>query len=295
MPTININVQKALQSQETLVNQSEHCSADSRMLAKIGRALGQQIRVKRSDDEYALFTVSEVRKERSHAVVRMASVARARLTSSANIPDQFAAVADSQVPHPTLSDECAETQSEFVKRLTDNGTHSGLVAIAPHGGAIESQTDLQAERLTAQLADKGVSCWRCKGWKQGGGAFTRWHITSSELHEASFPRLNTIIQRSFSFAVAFHGFEQEGILIGGGADALLKCQVKSVLDLVLDGRDIPVKIATAEDHFNGDHPHNIVNRLANGNGLQIEQSFHAREQHWQLIADAVASVFRCRV
>lgn len=296
MAMYEATVKRAFLSQETLFNNGERCSADGDMLATIGRALGQQIRVKRANGELALYTISETRQEREESIIRMAQMGRVRLaTDSSAVPLEFAAAVDAQVPHPTHSDECAQANSEFVERLTDDGIHNGLVAIAPHGGDIEKWTDLQAERVAAHFVMQGVSCWRCKGWRQGGGAYARWHITSPDLHEASFPLLNTIISRGFTYAVAFHGFEEPIILIGGGADALLKCQIKSAIELVLADSGIEVRIATEADKFNGDNPHNIVNRLANGNGLQIEQSLAARQNHWQRIADAVTSVFKCRL
>lgn len=296
MTTFETTVKKALRSQKTLINNGEHCAVDPQMLASIGRACGQQIRIKRNDEEFALYTVSETRQEQPEFITRMGLDGRTRLFSDhETIPDELAAIVDPQVPHPTHSDECAERQSEFVERLTDNGVHHGLVVIAPHGGAIEPETDRQAEQVAVQLAAQGVSCWRCRGWRQGGGAYERWHITATDLHEASFPLLSTIINRGFTDAVAFHGFDEERILIGGGADALIKCQIKSAIDLVLAGSGIEVKIATAADNFDGDSPKNIVNRLANGNGIQIEQSHAARASHWQRIADAVASVYYCKL
>jgi phage replication-related protein YjqB (UPF0714/DUF867 family) len=297
MTTYDTNVKKAFNSQCTLINKGEHCSADPEKLATIGRAQGHQIRVKRNENEYALYTVSETRQETPDTIVRMAREGRARLTPDASeIPDEFAAIVDSQVPHPTCTDYQAETNSEFVERLTDNGTHTGLVAIAPHGGKIEEGTDQQAEHVaSSQLAAKDVSCWRCKGFKQGGGAFERWHITSPDINEASFPLLNTIIKRHFTYAVAFHGFEQQEILIGGGADEALKCEIKSAIQKAIAGSCIEVNIATAADNFNGDNPNNIVNRLANDNGIQIEQSKAARDTYWQQIANAVASVYNCKI
>jgi phage replication-related protein YjqB (UPF0714/DUF867 family) len=295
MATHNTNVKKALNSQSTLINKGEHCSADPEKLATIGCAMGHQIRVKRNENEYALYTVSETRPETPGTIVRMAREGRARLTpDGSDIPDEFDAIVDSQVPHSTYTDEQAETNSEFVERLTDNGTHTGLVAIAPHGGRIEEGTDPQAERVAAQLAAKGISCWRCKGFKQGGGALERWHITSPDINEASFPLLNTIINRKFTYAVAFHGFTEDRILIGGGADEALKCEIKSAIQQAI-GSSIEVNIATAADNFNGDNPHNIVNRLANGNGVQIEQSLKARKDYGQKIADAVASVYKGKI
>jgi phage replication-related protein YjqB (UPF0714/DUF867 family) len=296
MITYNTRVKKAFSSQSTLINKGEHCSADPEKLATIGRAVGHQIRVKHNENEYALYTVSETRQETPDTIIRMAQEARARLTpDGSDIPDEFDAIVDSQVPHPTYTDWCAEAHSEFVERLTDNGTHTGLVVIAPHGGKIEEGTDRQAERVASQLAAKGVSCWRCKGFKQGGGAFERWHITSPDINEASFPLLNTIINRSFTSALAFHGFDQQEILIGGRADEALKCEIKSAIQRAIVGSGIDVNIATAADNFNGDNPNNIVNRLANGNGIQIEQSLAARQNYWQPIADAIAFVYKGRI
>ena len=66
-------------------------------------------------------------------------------------------------------------------------------ALGPGQGQIEPCTDRQAERVAERLQDKGVSSWRCKGWKQGGGAHERWHITSTDIHPASFPKLGRVI------------------------------------------------------------------------------------------------------
>jgi phage replication-related protein YjqB (UPF0714/DUF867 family) len=297
MITYITRIKKALHSQCTLIVQGEHCSADREKLATIGRTIGHQIRVKRSNNEYALYTVSETRQETPDTIIRMAQKGRERLTPSGeSIPDEFDAVVESQVPHPTYTDWCAEAHSEFVERLTDNGTHTGLVVIAPHGGAIEPHTDEQAEHVQQQLAAQGVSCWRCKGWKQGGGAFERWHITSTDIHEASFPLLNTIINRQFTYAVAFHGFKEDMILIGGGADDGLKQEIRTAIENAIAGNDITVEIAEPSSNYNGDNPKNIVNRLANnGNGIQIEQSLEVRQNYGQQIAEAIASVYTSKI
>jgi len=129
---------------------------------------------------------------------------RKRLDASS----KFAATLHSQVPHPTFNDAEAEANSEFVERLDDNGVHTGLIVIAPHGGDIERHTDQLAERVASRLRAKAVSSWRCKGFKERGGASDRWHITSTDIHEASFPCLNSVIPRCFTYAVAFHGFDE---------------------------------------------------------------------------------------
>src|SRR5712675_2792421 len=97
-------------------------------------------------------------------------------------------------------------------------------------GDIEAHTDEQAEHVASQLAGKGVSSWRCKGWWQPSGAFAHWHITSTDIHEASFPLINSVISRGFKYAVAFHGFNDDeipyDILVGGRAPDALKEDIK---------------------------------------------------------------------
>jgi phage replication-related protein YjqB (UPF0714/DUF867 family) len=297
MATHEASVRRAFSSQDTLFDRDEHCSADPAQLAAIGRARCHQIRVRRQgSDDVALYTVSEIREEAPDPVIRMARQGRARLTpDAAETPDEFAALVDSQVPHPTYDDAEAEANGEFVERLSDDGAHTGLVAIAPHGGAIERRTDEQAERVASQLAAKGVSCWRCKGWGRDRGALRQWHITSPEINEASFPLLDRIIGRGFVHAVAFHGFSEDHVLIGGGAGDALKEEIQMAIRCAIAGSGIEVRVATASDNCNGDDPDNIVNRLANGNGIQIEQSLKARDDYWQQIADAVVSVYDGRI
>jgi phage replication-related protein YjqB (UPF0714/DUF867 family) len=293
MATYEASVKKALTtSQQDLIDHKEHCSADPEKLATVGRALGHQVRIKRNESEYALYTVSQVRQESPDKIVRMGVTGRRRFGTS----DEFVGVLDSQVPHPTFSDAEADTNNEFVERLADNGTHTGLVVIAPHGGDIEPHTDQQAERVASRLAAKAVSSWRCKGFN-GKGAFDRWHITSTDIHQASFPRLDSIISRGFTYAVAFHGFDDPeiffDILIGGAAPVCLKQDIETAIKGAISGSELTVHIASPDEKFGGDSLQNIVNRLTAGgaNGIQIEQSTRARARHWPDIADAVADIY----
>jgi phage replication-related protein YjqB (UPF0714/DUF867 family) len=282
-------VTKALSSQKDLIGHPEHCSADPEKLAEVGRACGQQVRIQRSRSHYAVYTVSEVRQENPDTIVRMGANGRQRLDTSA----EFSSTLTARVPHPTFTAVQAEANSEFIERLKDNGSHKGLVAIAPHGGDIEKYTNLQAERVAARLAAQAVSAWRCKGWKQPEGAFARWHITSIDIHPASFPLLQRISSRGLRYAVAFHGFGRQEILIGGTAAGPLKAEIKGAIERAIAGSGIAVRIATPDEGYGGDSPRNIVNRLTAGGeyGIQIEQSFSARESYWQTIADAVADVY----
>jgi phage replication-related protein YjqB (UPF0714/DUF867 family) len=296
MASYHVSVNKALTaSQRDLIDHKEHCSADPEKLATVGRALGHQLRIKRNDSQYAIYTVSQVRQETPNNIVRMGVSGRNRL----GLSGEFAATLHSQVPHPTFNDAEAEANGEFVERLDDEGVHTALIVIAPHGGDIERHTDQQAERVASRLKAKGVSSWRCKGFKKGGRASNRWHITSTDIHEASFPRLNSVIHRGFTYAVAFHGLDEPptDVLIGGGAPPLLKQEIKTTINGALAGLGMKVRIASPNERNGGDSPRNIVNRLTvgGGNGIQIEQSCRARTSYWQNIADAVAEVYDRRL
>jgi phage replication-related protein YjqB (UPF0714/DUF867 family) len=252
MATYDVSVKKALTiSQQDLIDHKEHCSADPVKLATVGRECGHQVRSKRNDSEYGLYTVSQVRQESPDNIVRMGSTGRKRLGTS----EEFVGSLDSQVPHPTFNDADAETNNEFIERLEDNGTHTRLAVIAPHGGDIEPHTDQQAERVASRLAAKAISLWRCKGFK-GEDAFARWHITSTDIHEASFPLLNSVISRGFSYAVAFHGFDDPeipfDILIGGAAPVYLKQDIETAIKGAIAGSDLTVHIASPDEKFGGD-------------------------------------------
>jgi phage replication-related protein YjqB (UPF0714/DUF867 family) len=292
MATYVASINRALLPQQNdLRDHKEHCSADPEKLATVGRLLGHQVRIKRNDDEYGLYTVSEVRREAQDNVVRMGKSGRERLGTS----DEFEGTLDAQVPHATLADAEAERNGEFVERLDDDGMHTGLIVVAPHGGDIEPHTDQQAQHVASQLAGKGVSSWRCMGWHPRG-AFAHWHITSTDIHEASFPLLNSVIARGFRYVVAFHGFDDPeipyDILVGGCAPDTLKEELKCVIEDVVSS-DFTVHITKPGEHFGGDDERNIVNRLTAGgaNGVQIEQKNGPREKYWRRIAGAVANVF----
>lgn len=282
-------VRRALASQATLRNQPERCSVDPDSLCALGLARGDQLRVRRGANQVALYTISEVREETADTIVRMAAVARQRLDTDG----EFDATLDTRVVRSTLSDEDARERSEFVERLTDNGRQRRLIALAPHGGAIERHTDLQAERVATMLGSTRASAWRCKGFKTGGGALEAWHITSSDISDSSFPLLRKVARRGFGHAVAFHGFTNAGVLIGGAAPEEVKQAVAAAVRDVLRGSTIRVRLAQPEDDLNGNDPKNIVNRLTRdgAGGVQIEQSGAARDRFWEPIATAVAETY----
>ncbi len=310
MATLDGAVKKSRVEQTDLQKHKEHCSADAFALDALDITVCQQVRVKRTDTGmYALYTVSELRHETTadDKVVRMGLAGRKRLPNPHEADDDFDAEFDSQVVNPTMSDDEAEENGEFIERLRDDGTHTGLIVLAPHGGEIEDHTDDQATRVADQLAGKPVSLWLCKGYKGHGplsgaaDASQIWHITAADIHPGSFPGLTSVFSRRFRDAVAFHGLADDAdrddaavVLVGGGM-ASRDLQTHIVCAIIQRvGSDVSVRVAGPGDRFNGDDGSNIVNRLTIGgqNGVQIEQSPLARTAHGDDIADAVADVYQ---
>jgi phage replication-related protein YjqB (UPF0714/DUF867 family) len=280
--TSQVQIRAALGSQ-TFIADEQGCSVP-KSLADV--LVGDQIRLTRNASEYALYTVAEKRKQDNPNVVRLGLDARLRLGTSAD----FAATLAMPVVAAGLSDAEAEAAGELVERLVDDGSQTGLLVIAPHGGAIEINTHLQAETLTAQL---GCSSWICKGYKPGGGAYERWHITSTKISPRSFPALGQIANRGFAYCVAFHGMASGGVLVGGGAPLELKTMVRDAIATAIGDSTISVDVARSGDAYDGDASSNLVNWLTAGGvgGLQIEQGRVVRTEYWQAVVAGLASVY----
>ena len=289
-----------LPEQDALKNDAERCSADPVMLNSIGRAVGHQVRINRKDDPLfiALYTVKQANPpadltDPSRAnVVRTGQLGRERLGTSAEMKVVVHATVVDTAPQP-----CEPIGVRFFEVAEDDGKQAYLIAIAPHGGEIEKHTDEEAACLKEELVSKGypASAWICKGYgDEVKGASGRWHITSTDLHPASFPLLQALINRKFRYGVAFHGFAKQcgeaDVYIGGGAAEYLKKEIKNALEAL--SLPIKVKIATAYDDpkFQGYSSDNIINRLAE-QGIHIEQSPEARA-HSKDIAKAIAMVYR---
>lgn len=198
-------------------------------------------------------------------------------------------------PRSTKAEE--KTQGELVEHLIDDGKHTGLLVLAPHGGELEPPTDLQSLRVLEKLRGHPVSTWRCEGFHPEGGkaAFDRWHITSTEIHEASFPLLAQVAQRRFAHVVSFHGMIDDRILVGGAAPTCLKTEILEAIRRALRGAKVAVDLALPGDPKSGGNPKNIVNRYTRAGGVQIEQSPRSRQDHWKTIADAVAKVYASKL
>jgi phage replication-related protein YjqB (UPF0714/DUF867 family) len=248
--------------------------------------VGDQIRVIRNNNEFALYTVAELREQDNPSLMRMSLHARKRL----NTPGTFGAQIG-PVTHSELSDVEAEAAGEFVERLDDDGESTGLLVLAPHGGEIEPGTDEQAQYVKAILPN--TSSWLCKGWHPDGDAYKRWHISAAVLSPNSFPGLAMIADRGFDYAVAFHGMKNAGVIVGGGAPYELLAVVRNAIAGALGNSAGPVILADKHTPLDGDSPNNMVNwlTLEGEGGVQIEQSLTVRTLYGQAVAKAVASVY----
>jgi phage replication-related protein YjqB (UPF0714/DUF867 family) len=192
---------------------------------------------------------------------------------------------DPTVVDPSLDESTAAREGGFLERCIDAGTEpeaATVVALAPHGGYIEYGTDLQARRVAERL---GATAWYCAGWWPSGGAFDRWHVTSTDIHPASFPELRALADRELAHAVSLPGWTESHVAVGGRAPRERR---EAVRDAVADAvAGLEVRLAE-DDARDGSSPDNVVNWLASGDGIQLEQPLAAREEYGTAIADAVA-------
>ncbi len=284
---IPITVGSALKSQD-LIGDPWSCSVSGAIAQEIG--VGAQVRICRNSEHCAVFTITEVRESDADGQIRLSKAARQRLGTSQS---GFSATLRQALATTSLSESQAKNAEEFIERIQDDGDHQGLLILAPHGGAIEINTDRQARRVANTLAGADVSTWCCNGYNQGGSAFDRWHVTSTLIHPTSFPGLAQVTKRDYAYSVAFHGMSDPGVRIGGGGPSWLKQQLRDEIKSAIGGTAGSVKIAGPGQSLSGSSPANVTNWVtADGaGGVQIEQSYTVRSKHWRDVADAVACVF----
>jgi phage replication-related protein YjqB (UPF0714/DUF867 family) len=303
MSSTPISIATSRPDQCDLRQHREHASAGADLMQALGLDLDQQVIVRRDADRFAMYTLTDAGPEPSPDTVRMGRDGRGRLAGEDE--EQFAGFLDSLAVDPAATEEQARSGEKLLELLDDDGLQRGLLVLAPHGGAIEPFTDDQAEHVTRLLGDLGVSCWRCKGWRPGGGAAARWHITSTEISPVSFPQLATIAARGFRHAVSFHGFTDDtrpDILVGGAAPDPIKSLIRAVVVSAVAGTGLSVDITGTGDRLGGAEEANLVNRLTtdHSHGIQIEQQHRARtgtipgsgQPRWQAVAAAIADSYR---
>ena len=272
----------------TSASAGERIGIHPRMLTRIGAQPRQQARVNHRGTT-ALFTLIPNADTEENDTIRITEGGCRRLGAE---PGQTV-ILDLRCVAPAMTEEEAEKEGEFIERLEDDGRHHCLVVLAPHGGAIETRTDQQAEQVVASLGSRDSTLWVCKGWRPVGNAYRAWHISSTDLSVHSFPLLRSLSARRFWWALSFHGYRGNDVLIGGLAPARLKADVRNAIAKALDGSGICVRVAEPGERHSGESPSNLVNRLTidAAGGIQIEQSRPARTLHGRAIAAAVSEVY----
>lgn len=274
----------------------EHCTLDRNTWSSVARQ--PQVLIRRDADRLALFTVVDTNDAGAAGVARVGTEGLKRLGGSVNagclgsiFSAAFAEFGATLEPN-FLSDIDANTarrQTALIEQLIGTGT--AIAVLAPHGGMIEPHTDTQAQRVYDLLVAGGRSArlWMSQGWKRGGDAYACWHITSTELSPASFPRLRTLFETRFARAVAFHGWGRPYIGVGGRADEAFRTRVRDAIAAVVPST---VTVQLENDSLAGSAPGNIVNAVTRDDqGVQIEQPEGVRNTHAVPIADAVAAVY----
>ncbi|SEP05060.1 Protein of unknown function [Halogranum amylolyticum] len=266
-----------LKSSDTVASK-DVCHLPRSFAADLGVAEGEQVRLY-YDGKPVVFTV----RVHDGTFGAVDDSGRERLGAPNGV---WSVDVDDRVVHPSIDRATASDQGEFLERVV-SGTTSA-VALAPHGGYIEYGTDSQAVQFAAQ---SGATAWYCSGWWPGGGAYRRWHVSSTDIHSASFPKLGRIADDGFDAAVSFHGWSEPHLAVGGAAPEELRADVRDEIEAVVDGA-FDVRLSTDATR-SGTAPDNVVNRLtASGrDGIQLEQPLVARKEYGQEIAETVADVF----
>jgi phage replication-related protein YjqB (UPF0714/DUF867 family) len=261
----------------------EAVTLPSTVRAAVGVDSGHQLRLI-ADGEYAVYTVRAPARDAEPVEESVARVSPDGAERVGDPQDRADVALDTQVVDPGLSPAAARARGECTEGLVAGDDR--LVACAPHGGFVEPGTGRQARQVAGAA---GATAWYTAGYRDGGGAFDRWHITSTDLSRASYPRLDAIADRGFDRAVAFHGWSDTGVGIGGLAPETerLRLRDRIVAETPLDARLV------REGEYAGDTESNVVNWLtADGrSGVQVEQSRRAREEFGGTIAGVVASLF----
>jgi len=224
-------------------------------------------------------------------------------------PSTTVVVTDGAVTEYEHFDE-ANTGSKYFRECVEvrGGT---LAVLAPHGGGIETKISGELDTLLSEFERLGQepSVWEGYGQWGSGETYERWHITSTQISEGSFPGFEDLAASgTYDYALSLHGFSdaEVAVIFGGQASRQDKCYLVATLEERLElsnlGGEItyrvfgpdgdPVDIVrdsdgsgdnpqalSGVDHLDGDSDDNVVNRISpnpNGvrgfGGIQVELS-----------------------
>lgn len=288
-----------------------YLTASSDVLGAVGRTTGEQVRVRRGDDEYAVYTIDREDSDGENAAFAN-ELARARLDlddvdwedigdcrvacprPSVDVPindeGEVEVEVDPTVVDPDLSVEEAEAQSEYVEVV--DSSEANAIVLSPHGGDVQPHTGEQAETVVDEL-DGDIAHWGTRGYSTGGGAFVRWYVPSYNMSEGSYPGLAAVSENEYEYAISFHGTCDPVVQIGGQAPESFRAEVRDAINEVLAGTDHEAVLGSGDYRVDGDQT--LPNRLASRCGIWIGQDEASRERYGTEIARAVADVLETRV
>ena len=257
-----------------------------------GVMAGDQIRVYRHDDsDFALFTVRLRKDEKGTSRILLAEEGLKRLGYGRS--DSLKLRLELPAVQAAMNEAQARRQGEMIEILESSSPAAlrerKLLLLVPHGGAIETGTDKVARRLlTSAKGGNSAVLWGCLGFRKGGGAYARWHVTSTDISERSFPKLGELAKprKPFRCALAIHGHSGKEIFIGGQGSAALKQRIKTTLDALDLGAE--VKILDSDDPLAGHASTNIVNRYTR-NGIQLELPLSVRRDNGTKLSHSQAA------
>lgn len=205
-------------------------------------------------------------------------------------------------------DTVASTEAGIGELVRDPAGVARVAFTAPHGGGIETGTDLQVQFLD-EAAGLNLDAWFWTVKGRGADQRARLHIAPSDLSEASFGGLAHLAnnQAMIRQVVSFHG--QSGgdcapgvplgdVLVRGGAPQSYRDAIGNVITRYRDAAGIAPAGLSVRSDFTActsapdAGAHNYVNRLSDfAEGVQIDQSLAAREDaaKRELVAEAVAN------
>ncbi|WP_049953312.1 poly-gamma-glutamate hydrolase family protein [Halostagnicola larsenii] len=288
-----------------------YLAASSDVLNVVGRTTGEQVRVRRGDDEYAVYTIDREDSDDERSVFAN-ELARARLDlenvdwedigdcritcprPSVDVPindeDEVEVEVNPTVVDPDLSVDEAEDQGEYVEVV--DSSDANAIVLSPHGGDVQPHTGEQAETVVDEL-DGDVAHWGTRGYSTNGSAFIRWYVPSYNMSEASYPGLAAVSENEYEYAISFHGTCDPVIQIGGQAPESFRAEVRDAINEVLADTDYEAVLGSGDYRVDGDQT--LPNRLASRCGIWIGQDDDSRAQYGTEIAQAVAGVLETRI
>lgn len=282
-------VRKARVTESILIDFDEHIGIPADLQPRLAVRDGMQVRVTRSGLGPEWGPIALTVRTITGTDIRMGYNTRAKIGGGSD----FEVTLSDLVVRNDLARGVAEGAAELVERLELAG--SFLIAMAPHGGDNEAGTDLQAKHIAEKLEARGTSYWATLGfdvvpYPRPKNAHERWHITSADMSDESFPYLKMAMSQRYKYAVAFHGHAEAFILVGGRAPDSLRSQIVARLRSLLP--NVEVRLADRTTTNGGMATANMVNRatLDGAGSIQLECPREVRLQQWQTVADAVADV-----